>query len=147
VLITSNVDDRCVLVEHTGSNPSALNGVPLNAGEKRKAGHDDIIEVLESSHFFKIEFAPKRKGSVEVPVKVSRTAENPASTSRSASNVTTMNGSLEHFLKDSALKSTCSWKSVENDRMLVFTSDESESKTKVNTVLTLGYEPRVSIFS
>lgn len=131
MLITPKVIDRSVLVEHVGSNSSALNGIPLRRGDKRQAAHDDIIEVLECSHFFRIEFTPKRKAFCVSSNSESREEQTPTDIEESASSTPTMNGSLDHFLKDSLLKSKGSWKSVADKRMLVFTSEECESRVKV----------------
>lgn len=128
VLLTPNVKDSCVTVEHVGNNPSAVNGVKLTRGEKRKLEHNDIVEVLESCYFFKLEFPSKTVDHVE---------EMASSSKNKAKNVCT--GSLEHFLKDSVLPPPGVWKSLYQDCLIVFSSDDIRSKSKVSSLPTFFF--------
>lgn len=111
---------REIEVEHVGSNISAINGVQLKKGEKRKAYHGDIIEVLHSAHKFRLEVKSSQPPDPSItPVK-----EN-------SKKMPTNTGSLDHFLKDSALKSVGSWENVENDSLLVFSSHGIQAREKV----------------
>lgn len=125
MLLTPNFEQRNVIVEQVGSNPSAINGVKLRKGEKRKAHHEDIIEVLESSHFFKLEFIP--------PVEPSNLDEACSSQCGGSPKVdkNLYGGSIEYFMKDALLEQPGSWKSLEQDRLLVFSSSDVESREKV----------------
>lgn len=113
VLLTLNAKERYVQVEHVGNNPSAVNGVTLGKGEKRKVYHNDIVEVLASNYFYKVEFPPVD----ELP---------PAKK-------VVNNGSLDCFLKDAVLEPIGSWKKIDQDRLVVFTSRNVKSKEKVST--------------
>lgn len=121
VLLTPNIKDGCVTVEHVGNNPSAINGVKLSRGEKRKLEHDDIVEVLESCYFFKLEFSSETTNRVEQKVDSSKSKEKK-----------TCNGTLEHFLKDSVLPPPGVWKSLYQDCLILFSSDNIQSKSKVS---------------
>lgn len=137
MLVTPNFKEKNVIVEQVGSNPSAVNGVQLRKGEKRKARHDDIIEVLESRHFFKLEFTPHPNPDNMGDNRPSCSRESQPSTSQngditeSKKNMETR-GSLDHFLKDSALQAVGSWKKMTPNSLLVFSYDEIKSREKVH---------------
>lgn len=125
MLLTPNFEQRNVIVEQVGSNPSAINGVKLRKGEKRKAHHEDIIEVLESSHFFKLEFISPVEPTNLNEANSSRCSGNPEVNRNSCT------GSLEHFIKDGLLEQPGSWKSLDQDGLLIFSSSGIESQEKV----------------
>ncbi len=126
--------DRSVLVEHVGNNPSAINGEVIKKGEKRKIRHNDILEVLQASHFFKIEFPSSGSTSPAIAPNANEILDGESAPSSSCENdakKTKLSGSLDSFLKDSALESVGTWKSYSNDCLIIFTSNGIESRRKV----------------
>ncbi|XP_065207396.1 uncharacterized protein F21D5.5-like [Planococcus citri] len=110
LLVSADVKHCELVVEQVGSNPSAINGVMLKKGEKRKAVQGDIIEVLASEHPFKVECPNSSRMESIKTDKIE-------------------SGALP--MKNSALKQVECWETVTPDSLYVFSSDGIESKEKV----------------
>lgn len=126
MLVSTNVAHRELVVEQIGNNPSAINGVKLKRGEKRKAVEGDIIEVLASEHRFKVEFP--RSSLMD-----SNNTHKKDDCLADVKNTSKTTGTLDYFLKNSALKQVGHWDSVIPDSLFVFSSDYIESREKVIT--------------
>ncbi|XP_065205524.1 uncharacterized protein F21D5.5-like [Planococcus citri] len=124
LLVSADVKHSELVVEQVGINPSAINGMKLEKGEKRKAVQGDIIEVLASEHLFEVEFPNSSRTESTMTDKVENGGLPIEKTSKPS-------GTLDHFLKNSALKQAGCWESITPDSLYVFTSDGIKSKEKI----------------
>ncbi|XP_065210955.1 uncharacterized protein F21D5.5-like [Planococcus citri] len=124
LLVSADVKNCELVVEQVGNNPSAINGVKLKKGEKRKAVQGDIIEVLASDHLFKVEFPNSSRMESTKLDKIENGASPVKKTSKTS-------GTLDYFLKNSALKQVGCWECVTPDSLYVFSSDGIKSKEKI----------------
>lgn len=123
MLITPDLQHRELIVEQVGPNPSAMNGVKLKKGEKRKAYQNDIIEVLATDHPFKVEFSSASRMDMNKD-KADSPLYHVKNTSRST-------GTLDSFFKNCALKPAGRWEMIVPDSLYIFSSDAIESREKV----------------
>lgn len=127
-MISSNFDERTVIVEQCGWNSSSINGVKLNKGEKRKIYENDIIEIVEKGNCFKLLFCSKdEKPSCSKRNK----SEDNSGNDEISCKTNYCTSTLDHFLKDSIMKSEGVWKSVHQQSLVIFSSNKIESKEKV----------------
>lgn len=144
VLIELDPHTECVKLKQLGSNHSGLNGSALVMNQEKLLQHGDIIEVLHNSYKYKVEFDGINSlhcglGASMVEVKAINTSlakpEVVASPKRPIDNTEFSNSSKKIKLCNSAdsIDPTMkgSWDIVDHGKLLVFTSDDVQHKSKI----------------
>lgn len=125
-------DNRCIILELLGMNPSTLNGVQIEKSKEYKAYNGDVIELIPSQYPYKVIAEFERPNSKKSPEPIEKKRKRSVDDPGDFPSFKRMKWKIDIYLDTQPRQSHgSSWQSYNKGQLVVYTPAGCKSSTKI----------------